>query len=114
MLCLTLSSPSEQLGVSGPDGFRTRSDLQIAYVPTTQPSGCSSNQYILLTQSEITTLTGSVTDLQKGLTLKVQPYEAQTDDYAAISSIFALGLAAGAVVWGMKRVLKLLRNPSEA
>ncbi len=52
--------------------------------------------------------------IAEGLNLRVQPYEATQDDYAAITAIFAVALTAGAIIWGVKQVLRLLRNPSEA
>lgn len=61
-----------------------------------------------------TNATTALTEIAKGLTLQVKPYEATKDDYAAITAIFTVALVAGAVIWGLKQVLCILRNPSEA
>lgn len=47
-------------------------------------------------------------------TLVITPYVATQEDYDAISIIFASVLAAACVVWGVKQVLNLLRERSEA
>lgn len=114
MVCVTLSALGEQIGSAGGNSVIPRPDLQIGYISTTQPGVCAPSQLVLLSQSEMSQLTSAVTDLQKGLTLKVQPYEATADDYAAITAIFVVALAAGAVIWGLKQVLKLLRNQAES
>jgi hypothetical protein len=58
--------------------------------------------------------TSALNQIAIGLTLHVKPYEATADDYSAITAIFAVGMVAGAVIWGLKQVMRLLRNPSEA
>lgn len=41
------------------------------------------------------------------------PFKAQPEDYAAVSIIFGLILAAACLVWGGKQVLNLLRDRPE-
>lgn len=46
-------------------------------------------------------------------TLVIQPYVATSDDYTAVSLIFAAILVAACAIWGAKQLLKLLRDRPE-
>ena len=46
-------------------------------------------------------------------TLVIQPYVATADDYAAVSVIFGAILTAACLVWGVKQILRLLRERPE-
>ncbi len=98
----------------------------------TASSTCSGAELLLLTSSEYAALsvattnannlatvananaTTALTEIAKGLTLQVKPYEATTDDYSAITAIFVVALVAGAVIWGLKQIRRILLNQSEA
>lgn len=84
----------------------------------TGSTSCTDSEFLLLTKTEYDALISKddalETEIAKGLTLHVKPYEAQADDYASISAIFAIALVAGCVIWGLKQVFRILRNPSEA
>ena len=47
-------------------------------------------------------------------TLVISPYVATQDDYTAVSLIFAAIFTAACVIWGLKSVLVLFRERSEA
>ena len=82
---------SAALAVTGPASFS-----QDAF-------SCGVGEYILFTPTEFKTAS----------ILNVKPISATGDDYQALALIFAAVLAASCVIWGVKQVLRLLRNPSE-
>lgn len=47
-------------------------------------------------------------------TLVIQPYQATADDYAAVALVFAATLTAASVIWGVKRLYRLLTQRPEA
>ncbi len=117
----------------------TCTKVAVSLPSITSSTACSGSELLLLTRPEydsliakdaaLTTATNNAGNLANtanvnatsalnqiaiGLTLHVKPYEATADDYSAITAIFAVGMVAGAVIWGLKQVMRLLRNPSEA
>lgn len=55
----------------------------------------------------------SVTCAGSSCTLVIVPYQATADDYAAVSLIFGAILTAACAVWGIKKVLAMLRDRPE-
>lgn len=47
-------------------------------------------------------------------TVSVTPYVATSDDYTALSSVFALVLVAAAITWGLKQVYNTIANQVES
>ncbi len=47
-------------------------------------------------------------------TLVITPYKATPEDYEAVSVIFGAILTAACVIWGVKRILLLLKDRPEA
>lgn len=47
-------------------------------------------------------------------TLVIVPYQATSDDYAAVSVIFGAVLAAACIIWGVKQIYNLVKNRPEA
>jgi hypothetical protein len=91
----------------------------------TASTTCASNEGVLLGQSEyaalVSSVAGAVTTsnaassvVAAGLTVVTTPYEAQPDDYAAMTAIFAVVLTAAAIIWGVKRILALFRMRPES
>lgn len=85
-------------------------------------TACVTGDMVLLDNTDYTTLTNNVTSagtkadsataaVVQGVTMK--PIEATADDYQAIATIFAAVLTAAAVVWGVKQLFLVLRNPAE-
>ena len=52
--------------------------------------------------------------IDAGVKVQIAPMTATADEYQAVTAIFAVVLTAACVVWGVKQLLRLLRNPSEA
>lgn len=47
-------------------------------------------------------------------TLVITPYQATSDDYQAVTLIFAGILTAACIIWGVKRIYRLLSDRPEA
>ena len=62
---------------------------------------CSSGQYLLLSPIEMNAVSSS-------------PFVAGPEHYAAVSLVFGSALTALALIWGLKRVLKLFMSHTES
>lgn len=78
----------------------TSPDLVVASTATFVDGvyGCATGTHLLLTPSETNAL---------------NVFHAGPEHYESVTVLFGVVLAAACVVWGVKQVLRLLRNPSE-
>jgi hypothetical protein len=79
-------------------------NISVITVPEISSSGaCADTDMVLLVKTEYDALSQT-----NG------PFKATPDDYAALSIIFGVVLAAAAIVWGLKQVLNLFRTAPES